>query len=129
MTIQGKKIILATFAVVAFFALYETAKTLLFPRMGVVTSHFITTIVVGIITVFIARYVVRQQMHLLHEREESNQRLRDALTKSGRDENLLRSIVASVAEGLVITGRDSNVLRSEERRVGKECRSRWSPYH
>src|SRR5256885_6584418 len=21
------------------------------------------------------------------------------------------------------------VLRSEERRVGKECRSRWSPYH
>ena len=28
---------------------------------------------------------------------------------------------------------NSNVLvqegRSEERRVGKECRSRWSPYH
>ena len=22
-----------------------------------------------------------------------------------------------------------NGLRSEERRVGKECRSRWSPYH
>ena len=22
-----------------------------------------------------------------------------------------------------------NFLRSEERRVGKECRSRWSPYH
>ena len=22
-----------------------------------------------------------------------------------------------------------NDLRSEERRVGKECRSRWSPYH
>ena len=25
-----------------------------------------------------------------------------------------------------ITGQ---LLRSEERRVGKECRSRWSPYH
>ena len=25
-------------------------------------------------------------------------------------------------------GEDDNV-RSEERRVGKECRSRWSPYH
>ena len=25
------------------------------------------------------------------------------------------------------TGED--VARSEERRVGKECRSRWSPYH
>ena len=24
---------------------------------------------------------------------------------------------------------DKYVLRSEERRVGKECRSRWSPYH
>ena len=24
---------------------------------------------------------------------------------------------------------DTNVSRSEERRVGKECRSRWSPYH
>ena len=23
----------------------------------------------------------------------------------------------------------SSEMRSEERRVGKECRSRWSPYH
>ena len=23
----------------------------------------------------------------------------------------------------------SKLTRSEERRVGKECRSRWSPYH
>ena len=23
----------------------------------------------------------------------------------------------------------ANLIRSEERRVGKECRSRWSPYH
>ena len=23
----------------------------------------------------------------------------------------------------------ANAIRSEERRVGKECRSRWSPYH
>ena len=29
-----------------------------------------------------------------------------------------------------INEQDYNVLlRSEERRVGKECRSRWSPYH
>src|SRR2546429_9040010 len=25
--------------------------------------------------------------------------------------------------------KDANDKRSEERRVGKECRSRWSPYH
>ena len=24
---------------------------------------------------------------------------------------------------------DASEYRSEERRVGKECRSRWSPYH
>src|SRR5258707_5033245 len=33
-----------------------------------------------------------------------------------------------------LTTRDQNIIglqamRSEERRVGKECRSRWSPYH
>ena len=25
--------------------------------------------------------------------------------------------------------KELNISRSEERRVGKECRSRWSPYH
>ena len=33
-----------------------------------------------------------------------------------------------IEKGLIITGSDAE-LRSEERRVGKECRSRWSPYH
>ena len=28
-----------------------------------------------------------------------------------------------------IRGSVYSVVRSEERRVGKECRSRWSPYH
>ena len=31
----------------------------------------------------------------------------------------------SVGGGYIKVG----VIRSEERRVGKECRSRWSPYH
>src|SRR2546422_11535341 len=38
--------------------------------------------------------------------------------------------------GIVLTGGgallknlDKRIRRSEERRVGKECRSRWSPYH
>src|SRR3712207_9136374 len=37
-----------------------------------------------------------------------------------------------VAYALEITDLDPlqySLLRSEERRVGKECRSRWSPYH
>src|SRR2546430_4490110 len=32
------------------------------------------------------------------------------------------------AAGESLRGR-VRILRSEERRVGKECRSRWSPYH
>ena len=34
------------------------------------------------------------------------------------------AVVAAVAEERINRGK-----RSEERRVGKECRSRWSPYH
>ena len=34
---------------------------------------------------------------------------------------------------VLVVGNPANtnalLLRSEERRVGKECRSRWSPYH
>src|ERR1022692_4445739 len=29
----------------------------------------------------------------------------------------------------VLASPDYSIYRSEERRVGKECRSRWSPYH
>src|SRR5260221_7715879 len=31
--------------------------------------------------------------------------------------------------GTYLAGRAAGKARSEERRVGKECRSRWSPYH
>src|SRR5258708_16403845 len=31
--------------------------------------------------------------------------------------------------GFAAPGRSTRQARSEERRVGKECRSRWSPYH
>ena len=34
-----------------------------------------------------------------------------------------------VRETLRARQRDVRTVRSEERRVGKECRSRWSPYH
>ena len=37
---------------------------------------------------------------------------------------------AVVFPELCITGYScGDLFRSEERRVGKECRSRWSPYH
>ena len=46
-----------------------------------------------------------------------------------------RYLARRIAEGLEMPLYDLNACikagdtRSEERRVGKECRSRWSPYH
>ena len=34
-----------------------------------------------------------------------------------------------LASLLIEQNKTMNLTRSEERRVGKECRSRWSPYH
>src|SRR5258708_7621737 len=40
-------------------------------------------------------------------------------------------LVGATANGWLADriGRKTPLMRSEERRVGKECRSRWSPYH
>ena len=37
--------------------------------------------------------------------------------------------VRRIAERLITLAVKEHENRSEERRVGKECRSRWSPYH
>ena len=51
---------------------------------------------------------------------------------------MIRLAVSAVLilSGLFVLGvatlgifRFASLTRSEERRVGKECRSRWSPYH
>src|SRR5256885_16497655 len=41
---------------------------------------------------------------------------------------LLTAIIQAFGEG-IFPGFSLALIRSEERRVGKECRSRWSPYH
>ena len=38
-------------------------------------------------------------------------------------------IITFEMDGDITAGLDQMRDRSEERRVGKECRSRWSPYH
>ena len=35
----------------------------------------------------------------------------------------------AVLTGIAASALGATIVRSEERRVGKECRSRWSPYH
>ena len=83
----------------------------------------------------------------------------DASSISGNEANFIRAMFSGTTSSLQITSNGVNVLdnlgrssthldssgieffrqgvnlgkleyvRSEERRVGKECRSRWSPYH
>src|SRR3989449_11284982 len=60
--------------------------------------------------------------------EEENRELRQRL---GKHEMVW---VSPVMERLMakverVAASETRVCRSEERRVGKECRSRWSPYH
>ena len=49
------------------------------------------------------------------------------------DDLKLGDVNRSTRESIFYGGKGINVStilnRSEERRVGKECRSRWSPYH
>src|SRR5256886_4160728 len=42
-----------------------------------------------------------------------------------RNSRAIASIFSTVTRSRILLGG----IRSEERRVGKECRSRWSPYH
>ena len=52
------------------------------------------------------------------------------LDPSGAPEPLtLARLTEVMAERLPLVPVLRRKLRSEERRVGKECRSRWSPYH
>ena len=45
---------------------------------------------------------------------------------AGCGSNTNSSVANTTTESVV---ENTSTARSEERRVGKECRSRWSPYH
>src|SRR3989440_6991309 len=43
--------------------------------------------------------------------------------------DVMRALLGPAGGTLIAAGITASTFRSEERRVGKECRSRWSPYH
>ena len=66
----------------------------------------------------------------LIDKEEMEKRL-DAIQELNQDSisrDEIREYLNPVYD-LLLFVHQSPAVRSEERRVGKECRSRWSPYH
>ena len=51
------------------------------------------------------------------------------VNSAGDAVDFLSAAAAKYGDDLVIVPTGAQTTRSEERRVGKECRSRWSPYH
>ncbi len=57
----------------------------------------------------------------------SQTKVREMIAKNNAKKGGLSDKIVPII--LAIISAISILTRSEERRVGKECRSRWSPYH
>src|SRR5258708_11332025 len=92
----------------------------------------------GARTALLKTHATRWHQHssIYHQRRSRNERSPVTGKKGDRRSNLFRfshpaQSVHAIARGqdLLRIGIQVGSPRSEERRVGKECRSRWSPYH
>src|SRR3989442_7983846 len=63
------------------------------------------------------------------EKQKQNHRQRRGVRGVEEAERHLVDVIEKQVGGVVRAALGQDEERSEERRVGKECRSRWSPYH
>src|SRR3712207_9078022 len=89
------------------------------------TGNLSLVVVVGVIALaaLAMAYVFRSQVLAAGEGTENMRTIAQAV-QEGASAFLTRQF-----RTLVVFAALAFLLRSEERRVGKECRSRWSPYH
>ena len=67
--------------------------------------------------------------NLLHNTDKLTGALKTKVVQN-REQIVLSRFLATIKTDIPIDLSIEEILtRSEERRVGKECRSRWSPYH
>src|SRR5256885_17246018 len=69
--------------------------------------------------------------------QSAGQKIDNAMSSAGtkieegamKAESATTNAMSQAGAALDDAGITAQIKRSEERRVGKECRSRWSPYH
>src|ERR1700742_3192294 len=99
----ARRVWLVTLAALALFVVYETVKTLLFPRMSVVMSHVITVMVVAVLTFYVSRYALARYGEALAEIERQ--------TKMSDETNrLLSGVLATMREGVLIVSADMRIV-------------------
>src|SRR5258708_34333167 len=75
-----------------------------------------------------ARLRMQHELHRAREQGAKALKLVHGYGSSGVG-GVLRNELQKELRRLAAEGSVRGFIRSEERRVGKECRSRWSPYH
>jgi len=99
----ARRVWLVTLAALVLFVVYETIKTLLFPRMSVVVSHVITVVVVAVLTFYVSRYALLRYSAALVEVERQ--------TRMSEETNrLLAGVLATMREGVLIVDADLRIV-------------------
>ena len=74
-----------------------------------------------------------RQINLVEGKVVAPEGMKVGIVAARFNEIIVNKLLGGAVDGLVRHGvEEENITaawRSEERRVGKECRSRWSPYH
>lgn len=86
---------IVTLAALLLFAIYETIKTVLFPRLSIVNSHIITVVVVVVMTFLVSRYALGRYSQALGEVQRQT-----AITEETN--RLMAGVLATMREGVVI---------------------------
>ena len=110
------------------YAILSTVQGLM-PELGIARENMVFVSGIGCSSRF-PYYMNTYGMHSIHGRAPA---IATGLATARPD--LTVWVITGDGDGLSIGGNHMvhvlrrNMDRSEERRVGKECRSRWSPYH
>jgi two-component system phosphate regulon sensor histidine kinase PhoR len=103
MTELSRKIWPVTAAAVFAFAIYETVKTLLFPRLSIIESHIITVTVVGVLAFFLSRYALGRHGAVLSRLQRQTKFIQESY-------QLLSAVLASLREGVLMVDSQTNLL-------------------